>query len=159
VVLATFRQFLKDPSPSRSQATFFLRFVFAVIFLGQVAVAALTGLVMALFGPEGRPNNSLSQVLVFLSLLQLPLVLIFGQLKRGVVGKGAAMSSTILAAVLFSTPVWYLVFALLIKVRDIYMLMLVGLLMGYYLLGFFLVSRFARSAVTSKRTQDREGSR
>ncbi len=153
-MLATLRQFLKDPSPSRNQATFFLRFVFAVTFLGQVVVAAMTGLVMALFGPEGRPNDSLSQVLVFLSLLQLPLVLIFSRAKRGVGGKGSAMASTILAAVLFSTPVWYLVFALLIESRDIYMLILVGLLMGYYLFGFFLVSRFARSAVTSKQVLD-----
>lgn len=127
------------------------------MFLAQAALAGLVASGLALLGPGSPQRNSLvSQLMVVFSLLQLPLALVLARVAP--IGGGAstaegdddpkarAVATTLLFGVLLATPAWFTAFALLVGGVDVYTLVLLSILVGYYGLGFALTGRFARLA-------------
>jgi hypothetical protein len=146
-VLGVLRNFLKNPQPTERQGANVLRMVYAMVFVAQFGIAALlTGIMAATLGRQSS-GTLLPQILVVLSLVQLPLALLlsFGVSQAG--GKQAALSATIMSAVLFSTPAWFAALTFLVSSTFFYLAMLLVILMLYYALGVVLCGRWAKVAL------------
>lgn len=145
------RLYLHGKQLNVAQANMFLRLVFVVVFMGQLVLAMLTGLLLRLAagGTAAAPNSVLGWVLVLISLLNLPLVLFLSS--RGVRAgdRQAALTGTLLAAVLLSTPAWFLSLALITRQELLHLVLLLGLLLLQYGIGMFLALRFARLALSA----------
>jgi hypothetical protein len=156
-VLRVLQNFLKNPQLSELEAANFLRLVYGITFMAQVAVAALLAGVLA--GVAGRqfPGTQssgtqssgalLAQIFIVLSLLQFPLALTLSFRVGKAGGKQAALSASIMAGVLFSTPAWFTALVFLVSSPFFYLAILVALLMLYYAIGFMLCSRWAKVAL------------
>lgn len=139
------RAFLREPRPDPATAVTFLRLVYAGMFGAQTVVAALLGLLLLLLAPPARPAAPvLSWTLVALAALQLPLALLMVAASARAGGKGAALSATLVAGVLLSTPAWFLMMALVMGSRGTPPLLLLLQLAVGYALGFGLTGRLAR---------------
>lgn len=140
-------RFFASARPDRAEALAALRLVFLAAFGLQAALAALLALVLlwAAGGPS-RGGGALAQVILLLSLLQIPLgtALSLGAARPG--GKGAALAATILAGVLLGTTAWYAAFALLLGAPPMALALLALLVATGYGLGFGLTLRFAGTA-------------
>jgi hypothetical protein len=161
-VLRTLQNFLKNPQLSELEAANFLRLVYGITFMAQVAVAALVAGVLA--GVAGRQfpeiqfpeiqssetrssGTLLAQIFIVLSLLQFPLALALSFRVSKAGGKQAALSASIMTGVLFSTPAWFTALVFLVSSPFFYLAILVALLMLYYAIGFMLCSRWAKVAL------------
>jgi hypothetical protein len=150
-MLEPLRYFLKNPQASAAEALGILRFIFLAMFMAQLLVAALLALALGLmFGASKNSSPLLSQILILLSLLQLPLALAIPQLAARAGGKQAALAATIMAAVFLSVPAYFASFALLTGTSLPYLMILLALLMTFYALGLLMVSGFAKLAVTGR---------
>lgn len=127
----------------------FLRLVFVGLFVGQVLIALLTGLVlrMSVPGSGGGGNPLMGWVLIVLSLPHLPLVLWLSSRGVRALDRGASLSATILAGVMLSTPGWFLSLALVTGQPLLQLGLLLGIIVLQYGLGLFLCSRFARLVI------------
>jgi hypothetical protein len=145
-VLRALQQFLKNSQPSEYEAASVLRGVFVVTFMTQLAVAALLAAVMTAFAGRQSGGTLLAQILVVMSLAQLPLALLLsiGVSRAG--GKQAALSASILSGVLLSTPAWFLAMVFLVSSNPFYLALLFSILMLYYAVGFLLCGRWAKVA-------------
>lgn len=143
------RHYLHGKQLTLAQAGTFLRLVFVLVFMGQLVIAMLSGLVLRLAAADAAavPNPVLGWVLVFISLPNLPIVLFLSV--RGVrpLDRNASLSATLLAAVLLSTPAWFLSLALITGQALIHLLLLLAILLLQYGIGMFLVLRFARLVI------------
>ena len=106
------RTFLTVPEPAPAETLAALRRVYLVTFLGHNGVALLVGMVTFLFASAAPPSGTGIGPALFAVSLAMPLVaLIFAAAVARVGGKPAALSATLLAAVLLAAPAWMLVFA------------------------------------------------
>ncbi len=159
-MLRALQSFLKNPQPTESEAASVVRFVYMLMFVAQILVAAvLAGVVSALMGqPVGQQSsgNLLAQILIVMSLVQLPfaLFLSIGMSKAG--GKQAALSASIMAGVLLSTPAWFIALTFLVSSTSVYLAILFGILMLYYAIGLVLCGRWAKVALQEKSGQVRD---
>jgi len=147
--LKILRLYLHGQQLSAAQATSFLRLVFVVVFMGQLVVAMLTGLVLALAaGAPAKPGNPLlGWVLLAVCLPQLPVVLYISTRGLKAFDRGSALSSTLLAAVMLSTPAWFLSLALISRQPDLILYLLLAVLLVQYGIGMFLTARLGRLLV------------
>lgn len=125
-----------------------LRGVFGAMFLTQAGVAALLAGALALLVSPRAPATALtSQVLVLLSLVQVPVAATIAYFTGRSGGKGAALAATIMAGVLLATPAWFLAFAVLIGSGGVYLALLLTVVVNAYAVGFILCGHFAGFAV------------
>lgn len=119
-----------------------MRLLYATAFMFQLLFVVLAGGVLLLFlTPQATTSTLMSQMLVALALAQLPLALgIAYGLSRSDT-KGGAMAASIALGVLLATPAWLALFAWLIGSAPRYLLVLLGLLVLYYVLGLALAGR------------------
>jgi hypothetical protein len=149
-VLGALQHFLKNPQPNEHEALSILRGIYVLSFTAQIAVAALlTGVMVAVAGRQSS-GTLLAQILVMMSLAQLPLALLLsiGVSKAG--GKQAALAASIMAGVLLSTPAWFLAMSFLVSGTFLYIAILFLILMLYYAVGFMLCGRWAKVALQQK---------
>jgi hypothetical protein len=151
-VLRALQSFLKNPQPSEGEAANVLRMVYVLIFMVQIAVAAvLAGVMVAVAGRQSS-GTLLAQILVVMALLQLPftLLLSIGVSKAG--GKQAALSASIMSGVLLSTPAWFLALTFLVSSTFLYIGLLFFILMLYYAVGIMLCGRWAKVALQEQKS-------
>ena len=141
--------FLAADVPDAATAAAALRFVYAVVFLAQVTLAAVVGaaLFAALPSPS-RANDWVAGVLVGFAAMHLPLGAGLAWAASRSPGKGAALAGAITAAVLLSAPAWFLALAMLSAQRAPFLLAGVALVAVGYGLGFAFLPRFVRAATT-----------
>lgn len=143
------RLYLQGKQLTLAQAAAFLRLVFVLVFMAQLVVAMLSGLALRLAVSEtaATPNAVLGWVLVLISLPNLPIVLFLSVRGTRRHDRHASLSATLLAAVLLSTPAWFLSLALITSQSTLHLVLLLGILLLQYGIGMFLVLRFARLAI------------
>ena len=141
--------FLAADVPTPGVAGPALRFVYAVVFLAQVVLAAAVAAVLfAVLPTPPRPNDWVAGVLLAFAALHLPLGGGLAWAASGSPGKGAALAGAITAAVLLSVPAWFLALATLSAQRAPFLLAGLALVMIGYGLGFAFLRRFVRAATT-----------
>jgi hypothetical protein len=138
------QQFMATKRPSYGQALSTLRLVFVAMFAAQVAVALVIAGLVRLFLTGGSASALVSQVLVVIALPYLPLTLLLTQRSTQQGGKQAAVSATLLSAVLLATPAWLFALALIMGSSLNYLLILLAIIALHYALGFLLCGRFAQ---------------
>ena len=146
-MLAPLRSFLKNPEPSLTEAVGVRRGGFVAMFLAQSGVALLLLSILSAVAGRGSAGPLLSQILVVLALLQIPVAALIAHASSRAGGKGAALSATIMAGVMLATPAWFLAFALLVGSGTLYIFLLLAVLVNAYAVGFFLCGQFARAAL------------
>ena len=137
-----------DPLPAGAAAAL-LRAAFAVSFGAQTALALVVGvLVRALTDTPAESSPLLGIVLAVLGLLQGPagLAAALAPLPESERVRGAALQRTLFAAVLLSTPAWYLAFLISTGVGGWPLLALIGLLALYWFAGILLATRLGARA-------------
>ena len=146
-MLSRFRSFLLAAEPDLADAGEALRLLYAASFLVQVGLASVVGIALGLVGSDAPSGAGLGPALFWFSLSMplLGLVLSLGVARVG--GRPAALTATILAAVLFSAPAWFLAFALATRHGGWPVLAMVGAVALGYALGLFVTGRFAEAAV------------
>ena len=141
--------FLAADLPAPAVAAAALRFVYAAVFLAQVALAAVVGILLfAALPTPPRPNDWVAGVLVGFAALHLPLGGGLAWAASRSPGKGAALAGAITAAVLLSVPAWFLALATLSAQRTPFLLAGLALVAVGYGLGFAFLRRFVRAATT-----------
>jgi hypothetical protein len=156
-VLRALQTFLINPQPTELQAANVLRMVYAMTFMGQIAVAGVLAGVMVAFAGRQSSGTLLAQIFVVLSLVQLPLALLlsFGVSRAG--GKQAALSASIMSGVLLSTPAWFTAMTFLVSGHFFYLALLFVILTTYYVLGIMLCGRWAKVALLPPRANEQDG--
>jgi hypothetical protein len=130
-----------------------MRMVYVLTFMAQVAVAAIVaGVMVAVVGRQSS-GTLLAQILVVLSLAQLPVALLLSFRASKAGGKQAALSASIMAGVLLSTPAWFAALVFLVSSTFLYLAILIFILMFYYAVGFMLCGRWAKVALREKSSQ------
>lgn len=130
------QRFIVHPQPSLRETAWVLRLAFSGAFLLQPLFALLVGGVLLLIATPQTTNSALmSQMLIALALLQLPIALAmsYGLGRSG--SKSALIAASIALGVLLATPAWLALFAWLIGSAAHYLVILLGLLIAYYALG------------------------
>jgi len=141
-VLQRIQRLIKNPQPERPEMAWGLRLSYSAAFLLQPLFALLFGGVLLLIAaPQAAASALMSQVLIALAILQLPvaLAMAYGLGRSG--GKGALIAASIVLGVLLATPAWLALFAWLIGSAPLYLVILLGLLAIYYALGLALSGR------------------
>jgi hypothetical protein len=141
------RAFLADDTPTLANATSALRLVYLGIFAAQLALAGATaGLLGALVGRRPPPSDSFAVVLLLAAAAHVPLAWVLARAAARAGGKGAALSSAVLAGVLSSVPAWFALLMLLSGQRPSYLLLVGALLCVAYGVGFVATGRAAVAA-------------
>ena len=91
---------------SRNQKT--LKILFSVVFVVQVIMAGLTGLVLMLVAPVIPIPAAYSQQYIWFSLVTVCLGLAIAGFIGGQLGKSGAIIATIVGGVVLASPAWYL---------------------------------------------------
>lgn len=146
-MIGPLRPYFEAEVPTRAQAELALRLVFLGVFGAQVVVAFAVGLGIAAAVPSRpRPNDAFAVVLLVMGAAHLPLGWLLAAAARHAGGKQAAMSSTILSAVLLSVPAWFAALLVVSAQRPLYLLVAAALLSLAYALGFLATGRAAVAA-------------
>lgn len=126
--------------------------------MGQLLLAGLSGgLLLLVTSPQTSSTPIMAQVMVAMSLLQLPLALSLAYTSAKGGTKSSALSAVIVLGVLLSSPAWFALFAFLTGATARYLLIMMLLLMTYYLLGFIFSGLFIKQAMTpDEEKEDRE---
>lgn len=118
----------------------------------------LCGFLLRLFfDVDPARDGLLGWVLVIIAVPHLPLSLALGV--RGLQGgsRGSALNSTLMSAVLLSTPAWFLALGLATRQPLQPMFVLTLLMAMNYAIGIFLAGRFARLSIKVRpETEDGE---
>ena len=128
------------------------------MFGAQVAISLLVVALILLLGGRARAEPTmLGPVLAGLALLQCLLGVFLPDAVARTGEKGSVLSATLLAAVLLSTPAWFLMLALVTDQGTLPLaLMLLALLNGYAL-GFWLCGRLGKRAAALAAAQPGDG--
>jgi len=153
-VLERLQHLIKNPQPDSQETVWGLRLSFRAAFLLQPIFASLVGgALLLIITPQTAASAGLaiatammSQILIALALLQLPvaLAIAYGLGRSG--GKGALIAASIALGVLLATPAWLALFACLIGSAPRYLVILLSLLILYYVLGLVIAKLLARLA-------------
>lgn len=150
--MATLRRYVSGADVGAAEAASALRVAFAVLFMAQTSIALLVALVVvwATDAPGGT-SSSLGIVLVILAMVQGPAGVAAGvaPLPEPEKARTAAVHRTLLAAVLLSTPAWYLAFMLATRNAGWPVLALLALLVLYWIVGVLLATRLGARAAES----------
>jgi hypothetical protein len=144
-------------NPTSLQATGVLRLAFALSFALQVFFALLLSVILLFVSSERRDNPLLSQIMIVLSFLQLPLALFISHKVSMVGNRQAYLSAAIMSGVLLSTPAWFAAMSFLSTTQTLYLLVFLLILMNYYALGFILCGRWGKHVPKAEvRSQESE---
>jgi hypothetical protein len=146
-VLKQLRAFLQG-QPSITQASSFLRLVFALSFGLQLLFATILAAIFYMITTKRSDNPLLAQIMIFLSLAQLPLALFLSQLSAKTGHRQGFLSAAIMSGVLLSTPAWFAAMAFLSTTQTLYIFIFLLILMNYYALGFILCGRWGKLVPT-----------
>jgi hypothetical protein len=145
--------FLADPTPSLTTASAALRFTFLGLFGAQVLVALAVGAgVAALLPQRPAPSDPFAIVLAVMAAAHLPLAWLLARAAARSGGKEAALSSTVLSAVVSSVPAWFAALMLISGQRPVFLLVVMALLSAAYALGFLAAGHAAVAAVRPDRS-------
>ncbi len=153
-MLGALQRFLKNPQPSEYEASSVMRAIYVLSFMVQIAIAALVAGVMVAIAGRQASGTLLAQILVVMSLAQLPLALLLSIRVSKAGGKQAALSASIMAGVLLSTPAWFLAMTFLVSSTFLYLGILFAILMLYYAVGLMLCGRWAKVALEEKKQSE-----
>lgn len=148
--LTDLRSFGSDEPMTPARGAAALRTAFSGLFLGQTAAALLVGAAVALWtDASGGAGGVLAVVLVGLGVLQGPAGVgaALAPLPEPEQARGAALQRVLLAAVLLSTPAWYLAFLIATGGAAWAAFTLLALLATYGWLGMLLAMRLGARAV------------
>lgn len=151
-MLKPLRTFIKNPKPSKAEALGVLRANFALMFLAQTLVAATVALIVSLVSEQQSSSVLVTQILLMVCILQLPLGISLPLFSARFGGKGAALSASIFMAVLLSSSAWFVAFAFVIGSPFVYLFIMFVLLISYYNVGFFLCGNLANLALIEPQT-------
>ena len=145
------RRYVRGDSLPASSAAALHRAAFALSFGAQTVLALVVGgLVRVLTETPAEPGLLLGTVLVVLAVLQGPAGFAAGLAPwpDGERARTAALQRTLFAAILLSTPAWYLAFLVATGGGGWPLLTLIGLLGVYWLAGILLATRLGARAVS-----------
>ncbi|MBS3967123.1 MAG: hypothetical protein KGZ60_07725 [Truepera sp.] len=146
-MLQRIQRLIKNPQPSRQEMAWGLRLSYSAAFLLQPLCAGLFGGVLLLIAaPQAAASALMSQMLIALALLQLPVALAMAHRLGRSGGKGALIAASIVLGVLLATPAWLALFAWLIGSAPRYLVILLSLLSLYYALGLAIAKLLVRLA-------------
>lgn len=138
------------PDPATAGAG--IRFVYAITFLAQVALAVTVGVGLSWLGPRtARPNDLVAAILVLMAAAHLPLGLVLAWAVSRRPGKGSALVGALTAAVVLSVPAWFAVLLSITSQRTPYVWVAWSLLAAGYAAGMALSPRWVRGATTPPR--------
>jgi hypothetical protein len=153
-VFASLHRFIADPTPSYGQALQALRLLFMLMFMGQLAVVAVTAASFLLFVQRSAGASPLiAQILLAFAVLQLPVALGIATLAARQGLKGGALAAVISLAVILASPAWYALLLWLISSPGQYLLLALLVLTLAYSLGFIQSSYYAKMAIRSPQQQ------
>lgn len=135
-MLKRIQRLITNPQPEHQEVAWGLRLSYSAAFLLQPLFALLFGGVLLLItAPQAAASALMSQMLIALALLQLPIALAiaYGLGRSG--HKSALIAASIALGVLLATPAWLALFAWLIGSAPRYPVILLSLLSLYYVLG------------------------
>ncbi len=142
-MLESLKIFLQG-QPTLTQATGFLRLVFALSFSLQLFFALAVTLILLALTHERNNSPLLAQIMIVLAFLQLPLALFISHLVTKAGNRQAYLSAAIMSGVLLSTPAWFAAMAFLSTTQTLYLFIFLIILMNYYALGFLLCGRWGK---------------
>jgi hypothetical protein len=148
-VLNSLKTYLQG-QPTLTQATGFLRLVFALSFGLQLLFALALTLILFVFSKERNDSSLLSQIMIVLAFLQLPLALFISHQVSKAGNRQAYLSAAIMSGVLLSTPAWFAAMAFLSTSQSLYLFIFLLILMNYYALGFILCGRWGKQVPKSE---------
>ncbi len=156
-MLAPLRSFMRAKRPSLAEARASLKLVFLLAFGMQLAFAAVVALAMRLVvGPQAGAAALLSQSLVVVALLGLPIAHVVARKLAQPGGKAGALSGAIALGVLLSTPAWFWALVWLTGGAFPYQLVFAALLAAYFALGLWQVRTYAKLALSVSDTREDE---
>jgi len=139
--------YLAAEVPDATTAGSGLRFVYAALFVAQVALALLVGIALVALAPSGaRPHDLTSAVLLSMAALHLPLGLLLAWAVSRRPGKGSALVGALTAAVVLSVPAWFAVLLAITGQRSAFVAAGWGLVAVGYAGGLALTPRWIRGA-------------
>jgi hypothetical protein len=135
------------PDPATAGAG--IRFVYATLFLAQVALAVTVGAAVGSIAPRAaQPHDLVAGVLVVMAAAHLPFGLVLAWAVSRPPGKGSALAGALTAAVVLSVPAWFAVLLSITAQRTPYVWIAWSLLAAGYLGGMGLSPRWVRGATT-----------
>ena len=146
-MLRGLRHFLTKLEPTLAEAVAALRTVFVLMFLAQCLVAGGLAALLGLLTGGNATSALVSQILLILALLQIPVAVTLAQLTARPGGKGAALAAVLMLGVMLATPAWFLAFAFLIQSSFLYLALLLVVLLNSYAVGFLLCGRYGKVAL------------
>ncbi len=142
-MLEPIQNYFQNKDLKLKQSRDFLRQSFVFFFSVQIILAIIISLIFSFF-KSPRAVDSLIVTLILMSVLQLPLATFMGLYfgKKG--GKKAALSATIVTAMLFSNPAWFAGFGFLSSKSVFYLFIQILILAIYYAIGILIAGQFAK---------------
>lgn len=148
-VLEPLRNYYKNNNLKLAEVQKFLRQIFLAFFLAQIIIAGLLSFGFSFFSSP-KESSYLITTLILMSIFQLPLAMIMGLFFGKSGGKQAALSTTIVTAMLFSNPAWFAGFGFLSSKSYFYLLIQILILAIYYAIGILLCGQFSKIALIEK---------
>lgn len=121
--------------------------VFVLMFLAQCLVAGAIAALLGLLTGGSNTSPLVSQILLALALLQIPVAVTLAHFAARPGGKGAALAAVLMLGVMLATPAWFLAFAFLIRSSFLYLALLLAVLLNSYAVGFLLCGRYGKVAL------------
>lgn len=141
------RAFLATERPTFGGALAALRLVFLALFGAQVVVALAIGVGVALVLPvRPAPNDAFAFVLLVFAAGHVPLAWVLGRAAARGAGKQAALSATVVGAVVNAVPAWFAALMVISAQRAPFLAAAAAVLCLAYGIGFATVSAAARAA-------------
>jgi len=138
---------LRSDVPDLASALRSVRWVYAVVFLVQTALALVVGSgLVAVLGSRPNSNAAVAGVLLAMSLLHLPVGAALAWRVAGGAGRGAALAGATTAAVVLSVPAWIATLMAASGQRPAFVLAAALLVALAYVVGFLLTPRCAAAA-------------
>lgn len=144
------RAFFAGGLPDRATAGSAIGLIYVAAFFGHLLLAALLAALLAwwLPGRQQQPNDLMATVLVAFAALQLPVGAAMAWVASGQPGKGPAVAGATVAAVMLSSPAWFIALMVVSNQRLVFLLVGAAVLMVAYGMGFAFMPRFVRAAIT-----------
>ena len=147
-VLASLQRFIRNPKPNYGQAVQSLRLLFALMFMGQLLIVAVSGSIFLLFVQRASGTSPLiAQILVLFAIMQVPVALGVATMSARKGYKGGALAGVISLAVILASPAWYALLLWLMGSSGFYLLLLLLVLTLAYGLGFEQSGIYAKLAI------------
>jgi hypothetical protein len=119
-----------------------------------LVASAFALLIAALLPARPGPHDLVAVVLVAMAAFHVPLAYLLATAASRAGGREAALSSTILAAVLASVPAWFAALLVISGQRPLFLVVAMTVLSLGYALGFVVTGRAADAATRPSPSQE-----